>query len=282
MVSCPALSASAARVTVRRDPRLTGVVWSYRRPLELRRTLRRLISLPKRPAIVVVDNGSGPALADMVREPFPDVPLFCSAEHLGACARNRGVRHVGTPYVALCDDDTWWEPGSLCLAADCVDKHTYIGAMTARVLGGVERREDDTRGRTHRRPLERFSHQLGPTIVGRRAGAMVFRKSTFVSAGGYHPKCFLGGEASLLALDVASRGWTLVYSDPLTVHHYPCFVRDASARRAMFARNAVWTAWLRFPLGVAANLAACADGLARSGWHGPSGTHPQGAAVDDA
>lgn len=248
MVSCPALSASPARVTGRHDPRLTVVVLSYRRPLELRRTLRRLVSLPERPAIVVVDNGSGPVLADMVREQFPNVTLLRSAENLGACARNIGVRHAVTPYVAFCDDDTWWEPGSLCLAADCLDKHAHIGAMTARVLVGVERREDDTSRRMRRSPLEKFPRQPGPTILGMLAGATVFRKSAFVSAGGYHPKFFLGGEESLLALDIASRGWTLVYSDQLTVHHYPSLVRDAPARRATLARNAIWTAWLRFPL----------------------------------
>ncbi|AJP57595.1 glycosyl transferase [Pandoraea vervacti] len=248
MVSCISLSASPARVVVRRDPRLTVVVLSHRRPFELRRTLRRLVALPERPAIIVVDNGSERALADMVREQFPDVTLLRSATNLGACARNIGVRHARTPYVAFCDDDTWWEPGSLCLAADLLDKHTHIGALTARVLVGVERHEDTTSKIMRHSPLETFSRQPGPTILGMLAGATVFRRSAFVAAGGYHPRFFLGGEEALLALDIAARGWTLVYSDQLTVHHYPSLVRDTVARRATLARNAIWTAWLRFPL----------------------------------
>ncbi|AKM32300.1 glycosyl transferase [Pandoraea faecigallinarum] len=251
MVSCIALSASPARVVVRRDPRLTVVVLSHRRPFELRRTLRRLVALPERPSIIVVDNGSDRSLMDMVREQFPDVTLLRSATNLGACARNIGVRHARTPYVAFCDDDTWWEPGSLCLAADWLDKHTHIGAMTARVLVGVERREDTTSTIMRRSPLDTFSRQPGPTILGMLAGATVFRRAAFIAAGGYHPRFFLGGEEALLALDMAARGWTLVYSDQLTVHHYPSLVRDVATRRATLARNEVWTAWLRLPLGAA-------------------------------
>jgi GT2 family glycosyltransferase len=251
MVSCIALSACPARVAGQRDPRLTVVVLSHRRPFELRRTLRRLVALPDRPAIIVVDNGSERALAEMVREQFPDVTLLRSAANLGACARNIGVRNAGTPYVAFCDDDTWWEPGSLCLAADYLDKHTHIGAITARVLVGVERREDSTSELMRHSPLDTFPRQPGPTILGMLAGATVFRRTAFVAAGGYHPRFFLGGEEALLALDIAAQGWTLVYSDQLTVHHYPSLMRDAVSRRATLARNAVWTAWLRLPLGAA-------------------------------
>lgn len=227
------------------------MVLSHRRLFELRRTLRRLVALPDRPSIVVVDNGSERELAEMVREQFPGVTLLRSTANLGACARNIGVRNAKTPYVAFCDDDTWWEPGSLCLAADYLDKHTHIGAITARVLVGVERREDATSRLMRHSPLDTFPKQPGPTILGMLAGATVFRRAAFVAAGGYHPRFFLGGEESLLALDIAAQGWTLVYSDQLTVHHYPSLMRDALARRATLARNAVWTAWLRLPLGAA-------------------------------
>jgi GT2 family glycosyltransferase len=38
------------------------------------------------------------------------VELVASPENLGAIGRNVGVARVDTPYVAFCDDDTWWGP----------------------------------------------------------------------------------------------------------------------------------------------------------------------------
>ncbi|MEV4708894.1 glycosyltransferase [Actinoplanes sp. NPDC049316] len=42
-------------------------------------------------------------------------------------ARTIGVRRLDTPYVAFCDDDTWWEPGSLRVAAELLDAYPRIG-----------------------------------------------------------------------------------------------------------------------------------------------------------
>jgi GT2 family glycosyltransferase len=88
----------------------------------------------------------------------------------------------------------------------------------------------------------------GRSILGFLAGASVMRKIAFLSMGGYEPRLFLGGEESLLALDLATHGWALVYVDTLTVHHQPSPYRDAAGRRQLLARNMLWIAWLRRPL----------------------------------
>ena len=67
------------------------------------------------------------------------------------------------------------------------------------------------------------------------------------SVSGYDPHLFLGGEESLLALDLATHGWAIVYADALTVHHHPSPYRDTAGRRRLLARNALWIAWLRRP-----------------------------------
>ena len=83
------------------------------------------------------------------------------------------------------------------------------------------------------------------------AGATAFRRDAFVKAGGYHPRYFLGGEEALLALDLYRAGAWLVYAPHLTVHHYPSKQRDVHARASVSTRNAVWTAWLRWPASAA-------------------------------
>src|SRR5207248_9683683 len=100
------------------DPRVTVVVITRDRRESLARTLGRLAALPERPAVIVADNASRDGTAAMVRWQHPEVTLLALRRNAGAVARNIAVRLVTTPYVAFCDDDTWWEPGALRRCAD--------------------------------------------------------------------------------------------------------------------------------------------------------------------
>jgi GT2 family glycosyltransferase len=230
-----------------REARVTAVVLTYRRPAELARTLARLTELPDRPAIVVVDNGADDATAALVRERFPHAALVHAPGNVGAAGRNLGVAVARTPHVAFCDDDTWWAPGSLAAAANLLDEHPHVAAVTARVLVGPEQREDPTCRVMADSPLDAPVALPGRPILGLLAGATAFRRDAFLNAGGYHPRYFLGGEEALLALDLYRAGMWLVYAPHLTVHHYPSMQRDVKTRVSVSTRNAVWTAWLRWP-----------------------------------
>ena len=100
------------------DSRVTVAVITHNRRAELARTLDRLEDLPERPAVIVVDNGSADGSAAYVRWHYPAVTLITARTNLGAVGRNLALRRVTTPYAAFSDDDTWWDPGSLTLAAD--------------------------------------------------------------------------------------------------------------------------------------------------------------------
>ncbi|HZE32362.1 MAG TPA: glycosyltransferase family A protein, partial [Actinoallomurus sp.] len=116
------------------DDRFTVVIMTRDRRHELLRTLERMTALPERPRIIVADNGSTDGTVDAVLSRFPEVSLWRSAKNLGAAARNAAVRRVGSPYVAFCDDDTWWEPGALSAAADVLDVHDGLASVTGRVV----------------------------------------------------------------------------------------------------------------------------------------------------
>ncbi|MEF9441976.1 glycosyltransferase [Burkholderia sp. 1B3(2022)] len=233
------------------EPRVTAVVLTCRRTAELARTLDHLCALPDRPAIVVVDNGADAETAMLIRERFPYVALVHAPGNLGAAGRNLGVDVARTRYVAFCDDDTWWAPGSIAEAANLLDAYPHVAAVTARVLVGPGEREDPTCRLMADSPLDAPVALPGRPILGLLAGATAFRRDAFVHAGGYHPRYFLGGEEALLALDLTRAGHWLVYAQRLTVHHYPSTQRDRPTRERTAARNAVWTAWLRWPAAAA-------------------------------
>lgn len=228
------------------DPRVGIVVLTHNRADEVTRTLERLVALPERPVIVVVDNGSSDGTAETVRRGFPAVTCIRLATNLGAAGRNIGVEACDRPYVALCDDDTWWEPGSLTRAADLLDAHPTIAVMTGKVLIRSERIDPICLFMANS-PLPALPGFPGPSLLGFLAGASIVRRQAFQAVGGFEPRLFIGAEEELLTLDLASAGWALAYVDDLVIHHHPSPGRDAESRRRLLARNSLWIAWLRRP-----------------------------------
>ncbi len=230
------------------DPRVTVVMITHNRRDEVLRTLGHMARLPERPAVIVVDNGSSDGTATAVAAAFPSATVLDAGGNLGAAGRTLGVRRAATPYVALCDDDTHWAPGSLSRAADLFDAHPRLALVTARVLVGADGREDPTCFLMEHSPLPAEPGMPGRPLLGFLAGASVVRRSAFLEAGGFEPRFFIGGEEELLAADLAARGWWLCYVPELLVRHYPSPVRDGNGRRWVQTRNALWFAWLRRPL----------------------------------
>ncbi len=95
---------------------LSVVVITKDRRTGFLRTLDHLEWLPESPPVVVVANGCSDGTEPVVREHHPGVQVVSLPANVGAVGRNIGVRVAATPYVAYCDDDMWWEAGSLTRA----------------------------------------------------------------------------------------------------------------------------------------------------------------------
>ena len=210
--------------------------------------LPHLQSLPGSPPVIVVDNASSDGTAEAVRAAHPDVTVLALDENLGAAARTVGVRAATTPYVAFSDDDSWWAPGALEHAASVLSDHPEVGVLAARVLVGSDQRLDPVCRVMAESPLPEVPG-VGPTVLGFVACGAVVRRDAYLSVGGFHEHFGVGGEESLLAVDLARRGWSCAYVDDLVAHHHPSPVRDVTARRAREVRNELWTLWLRRRLG---------------------------------
>lgn len=227
--------------------RLSVVVLTYNRADQVLDTLARLAALPDRIEIVVVDNASDDDTAARIAARFPFVQLIVAPGNLGASGRNLGVERVTTEYVAFCDDDTWWSPGALSRAVEILDAAPGVAVLNARVVVGEQGARDETCERMRESPLIRDGLP-GPALIGYMAGACVFRTDVFRQVGGYEPRLFIGGEETLVSLDVLAAGHDIVYMDELVLHHHPSPLRDSAQRRRLLARNAAWVAWMRLPL----------------------------------
>ncbi|MCW2886923.1 MAG: wbbL1 [Streptosporangiaceae bacterium] len=228
--------------------RTTVVIMTRDRRHELLRTLALMTALPERPPVIVVDNGSADGSADAVAAAHPDVRLIRSARNLGAVARNLAVEEVTTPYVAFCDDDTWWEPGALTRAADLLDGHPRLASVTGLILVEPGLEEDPITPELRHSPVPAPDWLPGPALLSILAGASMLRVEAFRAVGGFSPRLWLGGEEELLSLDLAARGWWLCWAEDVVVHHAASTARDPRQRRKLGIRNTLWTAWLRRPL----------------------------------
>jgi N-acetylglucosaminyl-diphospho-decaprenol L-rhamnosyltransferase len=234
------------------NDRVSVVVITHDRRAELVRTLRALFTVPERPPVLVVDNASRDGTAAAVRAQFPQVTLIEAGRNLGAVARNLAARRVRTPYVAFCDDDTWWEPGALSACADALDANPDVAVVTGRIIVEPGGREDPIVAELAGSPLPGRPGLPGPVLMSFLAGASVVRVSAFRAAGGFSPRLWLGGEEELLAADLITAGHVLCYLPSAVVHHQPSVARDPRRRRWLGIRNTLWFTWLRRPLPAAA------------------------------
>ena len=236
------------------DARVTVVLITWQRREEALLAVRRLLELPERPRVIVLDNGSTDGTADALRARHPRgtagadrLDVVVLPENQGAVARNTGVASASTPYVAFCDDDTWWDPGSLRRAADVLDADPRVAVLTARILvepGGVE---DDIVLELRESPVRGAPGLPGPALGSFLAGASVVRRDAFLEVGGFSKRLWLGGEEELLAADLAAAGWELCYLEDLQVHHQASVLRESTRRRRHGIRNTLWFTWLRRP-----------------------------------
>lgn len=223
-------------------PRISVVVLTHDRAGQLVGTLARLASLPEQPPVIVADNASHDDTVKLVDMLFPQVRVIQCGADLGAAGRNRAVACVRTDYVAFCDDDSWWEPGSLALAVKLLDSAPQVAVLNARLVTGESGALDPRCRLMAGSPLaaaagssgpalgsslspalgSAFGPALGPTVATYIAGACVFRTAVFRAVGGYERRFGIGGEEALVALDVLNAGHAIAYCDELTVRRAAC------------------------------------------------------------
>jgi GT2 family glycosyltransferase len=223
------------------------VVITQNRRARLLATLDRLCGLEERPHVVVVDNGSRDGTPQAVAAAFPRVELIALERNIGAAARNVGVSATRSPFVAFADDDTWWESGSVRRAAAVLDRYPVAGVVNARIVVEPDGDEDPICAELAHSPVPSPAAGL-PALVSFLAGASIVRREAFTAAGGFSPRLLIGGEEELLAADLLSAGWAIVYCDEAVVHHAPSPHRDPDLRRLQGIRNTLWFTWLRRPL----------------------------------
>jgi GT2 family glycosyltransferase len=228
-------------------PAVSVVVATRNRREQLLATLGNLQSISGDPPVILVDNGSTDGSAEAVESAFPGVTVLRAGRNLGATGRTLGVRAATTPYVAFCDDDSWWAPDALDRAAGYFAALPQLGLIAGRILIGPDERPDPVCAEMAASPLGQPAGLPGPAVLGFIACGAVVRRSAYLEVGGFDPVVFFLGEETLLAQDLATAGWSLCYLDDVVAHHHPQPGGDRHGRRRLQHRNALLSTWMRRP-----------------------------------
>ncbi len=228
------------------------VIASRNRATELAAVVARLLDTTACP-IIVVDNASGDESVAIMRRlaarSANRLRVLELATNRGAVGRNAGVAACTTPYVAFCDDDSWWTPDSPAIGAELFDRHPSLGLLAARTIVWPQGREDPFAGMLAHSALGHRPDLPGPSILGFMSCAGMVRVRAFQQAGGFSDILHFRGEEQLLAMDLAASGWDLCYCPRLTAIHQPSAARATTAAQdARVLRNTVLTTWLRRPI----------------------------------
>ncbi|OBG61777.1 glycosyltransferase family 2 protein [Mycobacterium sp. E3339] len=241
-------------------PLTSFVIATRDRARELCTVAERLLDTSACP-IIVVDNASRDdsvrAMNHVVDRSAGRVTVIPLNRNEGAVARNIGVANSATPYVAFCDDDSWWAPEATSVAEEVFGKWPKVAVLAGRTVMLPQERDDPFVAKLADSPLGRDPALPGPSILGFQACSALVRKSAFEAVGGFSSILHFRGEESLLAWDLAAGGWELCFCPALVAYHQPSQTRSSSgAQHAREARNALLSACLRRSTGRCARATA--------------------------
>jgi GT2 family glycosyltransferase len=188
---------------------IAAIVTAYERPEMTARTLRRLQECRPAPAEILVHvDGNQAALAQQLRETFPDVTVLTSEGRVGpGGGRNQLLRSAKQELAASFDDDSYpADPGFFRSAIEAAAAWPDAAVLTATLLDGSGDVQEASKTATG-----------VATFAG---GACVYRREDFLKTTGYVPlPLAYGMEEVDLSLRLHAMGKTIVHVPELRVVH---------------------------------------------------------------
>jgi glycosyltransferase involved in cell wall biosynthesis len=230
---------------------ISVIIPCYNAELTLARTLDSVVAQPEAAQIIVIDDGSRDASADIATryaQHYPQIELLRMPQNGGAArARNWGAMHARHPLLAFIDADDEYLPGALAAAAAFLQTHP--GQPSIRL-------DVDYCGFpaeiTRHSEFEKHAAILSNTVPS----SLVIRRSVYAALGGFPLDDVFrrhGGEDGALSLALLNIFGNLRLDDckRVRMHYHPNIhaeryfrislgMQDASGELVSSTRDASW------------------------------------------
>jgi GT2 family glycosyltransferase len=193
--------------------------------------------------VVVVDNASRDASAEMVATHFPTIKLVRSPTNLGfAAANNLGFGFANGHYLILLNPDTLLEPNALSIALKHMDANPKVGMAGGLLIDRDGTQQPSARqfpsllnellvlsGLAARFPKSAFFGRFDRTWADPLKAAEVdwvpgaftmIRQDALKSVGGFDERFFLYYEEVDLCRRFKNHGWKILYWPDIVVIHW--------------------------------------------------------------
>lgn len=226
------------------SPKVTVSILTYKRPEGVKKTLESvLMQAYPNLEVIVVDNGSGDGIPELIQRSYPTVKVVALPTNIGSCAaRNHGVKTAEGEIVVTLDDDVYLDSkDTIQKVIENFHNRPEVGCLVFKIFhpskGGLSIRDW-----AHPRDVYKYSEEQFYTdcIV---EGMCAFRRAAFLDVGGYYSRLFIYGEGPELALRLWNKGYEVLYTPDILVWHTQSLEGRQSGRTFYFlTRNFIWIA----------------------------------------
>lgn len=204
-------------------PLVSILIVTWNRRHELARSIDSALALTyPNTEIVVVDNASTDATADMVATNYPTVRLIRSSRNLGCpSGRNLGFNHCHGQYIYMLDDDGWLAPDAVEVSVRRAEADETLGVVMSRI------HELEDGKSVQKRPADLDESVYLSCFIG---CCSLVRRSALEAAGFFPEDFFRQAEESDLALRMLDAGYFCFLEPASVMYHAPSPVgRDRKA-----------------------------------------------------
>lgn len=232
-------------------PKISIVILTYNRASILRELLISVSSIEYECLeIIVVDNFSQDGTDQMVTEEFPQVIYIRLKSNIGAAGRNFGLQKaIGEIIVTLDDDIFGVNDAFLTSLCPLFSSRPDLGAINFKITNYFT---GEICNWAHHRSIAENADKEFPTYEITE-GAVAFRRKALEKVGYYPDYFFLSHEGPDLALRLMESGYTVIYSNVVSVmHKHSNLGRRNWLNYYYDTRNQFWFAARNLPVAYAA------------------------------
>ena len=185
--------------------------------------------------LIVIDDGSSPPVAPLVRAAFPAALVLRSSRNRGlARGLNAGVAAGDSELVVLLNDDTRPQPDWLAELVSCAGRHPDAGSIASKLRLECERGKLHSAGDTYSvrtMPGNRgvwlddfHQYDAESEVFGACGGAALYRRDAIEAVklpngDVFDRRLFMYCEDVDLAWRLQTAGWTCVFAPRAVVYH---------------------------------------------------------------